>query len=303
MSKMALLTCIVSPLWCLEHLGLPGPALSQDLSSRLARLLYIAAQVVREQKQKLPVLWRPKPGTITAPLKSIVWVKATHKTNQDPWFKRRTMDFTTQWEEWHPCIGMRGITGNHFCRHSATVGMLISSQHFSYERNWAAGKSRIFGANSCQCMTKPTAMLWNGWPPTNKNKWKKKRIFGNLAFLITKLLSPLSGRISLVSIWLRTISFVSHGNWVQTGLSKKRERENILTHLQGNLGKYWEIQGWPGLRGSTCVIRNVLLPSSVLPHSLILKQALSTRYKDGHQQLQICVLRPQWRACTSPTPQ
>ena len=29
-------------------------------------------------------------------------------------------------------------------------------------------------ADSCQCMTKPTAMLWNGWPPTNKNKWKKK---------------------------------------------------------------------------------------------------------------------------------
>ena len=24
-------------------------------------------------------------------------------------------------------------------------------------------------------MTKPTAMLWNGWPPTNKNKWKNKK--------------------------------------------------------------------------------------------------------------------------------
>ena len=23
------------------------------------------------------------------------------------------------------------------------------------------------------CMTKPTAMLWSNWPPTNKNKWKK----------------------------------------------------------------------------------------------------------------------------------
>ena len=29
-------------------------------------------------------------------------------------------------------------------------------------------------ADSCECMTKPTAMLWNVWPPTNKNKWKKK---------------------------------------------------------------------------------------------------------------------------------
>ena len=34
----------------------------------------------------------------------------------------------------------------------------------------------------------------------------------------------------------------------------------------------------------------MLLPSSVLPHSLFLKQALSTKCKDGHQQLQICVL-------------
>ena len=31
-------------------------------------------------------------------------------------------------------------------------------------------------ADSCQCMTKPTAMLWNGWPPTNETKWKKKKI-------------------------------------------------------------------------------------------------------------------------------
>ena len=31
-------------------------------------------------------------------------------------------------------------------------------------------------ADSCECMTKPTAMLWNVWPPTNKNKWKKKTI-------------------------------------------------------------------------------------------------------------------------------
>ena len=64
----------MSALWCPEHLGLPRPALSHalshDLSSGLARLPYIAAQVVREQKHKLPVLLRPKPGTIAASLKS-----------------------------------------------------------------------------------------------------------------------------------------------------------------------------------------------------------------------------------------
>ena len=30
-------------------------------------------------------------------------------------------------------------------------------------------------ADSCQCMTKPTAMLWSKYPPTNKNKWKGKK--------------------------------------------------------------------------------------------------------------------------------
>ena len=30
-------------------------------------------------------------------------------------------------------------------------------------------------ADSCQCMTKPTAMLWSDYLPTNKNKWKKKK--------------------------------------------------------------------------------------------------------------------------------
>ena len=39
-------------------------------------------------------------------------------------------------------------------------------------------------AESCQCMTKPTAMLWSNYLPTNKNKWKKKpmlkRIFVNM---------------------------------------------------------------------------------------------------------------------------
>lgn len=154
---------------------------------------------------------------------------------------------------------MRGITGNHFCRHSATVGVLISSQHISYERNWAAGKSSIFGT---------------------------------LAFLITKLVSLLSGRTvvwlvynwGLFHLWVMGMS----SNWLKQ--KKKRERETISTHIQGNLGKYWEIQGWAGLRDSTHVLRNVLLPSSVLPHFLFLKQALSTKCKDGHQQLQICVL-------------
>ena len=30
-------------------------------------------------------------------------------------------------------------------------------------------------ADSCQCMTKPTEMLWSNYPPTNKNKWKKRK--------------------------------------------------------------------------------------------------------------------------------
>ena len=30
-------------------------------------------------------------------------------------------------------------------------------------------------ADSCQCMTKPTEMLWSNSPPTNKNKLKKKK--------------------------------------------------------------------------------------------------------------------------------
>ena len=33
-------------------------------------------------------------------------------------------------------------------------------------------------ADSCQCMTKPSEMLWSNWPPTNKNKWKEKKIVG-----------------------------------------------------------------------------------------------------------------------------
>ena len=29
-------------------------------------------------------------------------------------------------------------------------------------------------ADSCQCMARATTILWGDWPPTNKNKWKKK---------------------------------------------------------------------------------------------------------------------------------
>ena len=28
-------------------------------------------------------------------------------------------------------------------------------------------------ADSCQCMTEATAILWGGWPPTDKKKKKK----------------------------------------------------------------------------------------------------------------------------------
>ena len=30
-------------------------------------------------------------------------------------------------------------------------------------------------ADSCQCVTKLTAMLWSDWPPTSENKWGKKK--------------------------------------------------------------------------------------------------------------------------------
>ena len=29
-------------------------------------------------------------------------------------------------------------------------------------------------ADSYWCVTETTTVLWSGWPPTNKNKWKKK---------------------------------------------------------------------------------------------------------------------------------
>ena len=152
-----------------------------------------------------------------------------------------------------------------FFRHSATVGVLISSQHISYERNWAAGKSSIFGT---------------------------------LAFLITKLVSLLSGRTvvwlvynwGLFHLWVMGMS----SNWLK---QKKKKKERERDYMDSYTGKFTEIlgnsgMGWPGLRDSTHILRNVLLPSSVLPHSLFLKQALSTKCKDGHQQLQICVLQP-----------
>ena len=47
-------------------------------------------------------------------------------------------------------------------------------------------------ADSCQCMTKRTAMLWNGWPPTNKNKWKKKINFQHLCIHLKSLQSCLT---------------------------------------------------------------------------------------------------------------
>ena len=30
-------------------------------------------------------------------------------------------------------------------------------------------------ADSCQCVTELTAMLWSDWPPTSENKWGKKK--------------------------------------------------------------------------------------------------------------------------------
>ena len=42
-------------------------------------------------------------------------------------------------------------------------------------------------------------------------------------------------------------------NWLKQKKKKKRERERetIWTHIQGNLRKYWEIQGWAGLASET----------------------------------------------------
>lgn len=35
------------------------------------------------------------------------------------------MDWSTQWEKWDTCTEMRGVIGNRFRRHPASVGMLI----------------------------------------------------------------------------------------------------------------------------------------------------------------------------------
>ena len=108
-----------------------------------------------------------------------------------------------------------------FFRHSATVGVLISSQHISYERNWAAGKSSIFGT---------------------------------LAFLITKLVSLLSGRTvvwlvynwGLFHLWVMGMS----SNWLKQK-KKKRERERerlyglIYREIYGNTGKFRDGLAWP----------------------------------------------------------
>ena len=42
------------------------------------------------------------------------------------------------------------------------------------------GKTCNSMADSCQCMTKPTTMLWSDWPPTCKKKKKKENILPNL---------------------------------------------------------------------------------------------------------------------------
>ena len=40
------------------------------------------------------------------------------------------------------------------------------------------GNTCKFMADSCQCMTKPTTVLWSDWPPTSKmNEGKKKDYF------------------------------------------------------------------------------------------------------------------------------
>ena len=64
--------------------------------------------------------------------------------------------------------------------------------HETSARTWCTGKTqrerveRMVGggigmgntcgsmADSCQCMTEATAILWGGWPPTDKKKKKKE---------------------------------------------------------------------------------------------------------------------------------
>ena len=48
-------------------------------------------------------------------------------------------------------------------------------------------------ADSCLCVMETTAVLWSDWPPTDDNKWKKKKkasILQHSAFFIIQLSHP-----------------------------------------------------------------------------------------------------------------
>ena len=110
----------------------------------------------------------------------------TEKETQMYW-----TDFWTLWEK-----ARMGWSERTASKHVYYLGWNRSSAHWMHEtsaRGWCTGKTQrdwiereVGGGigmgnscdsmgDSCQCMTKPTAMLWSNWPPTNKNKWKKKK--------------------------------------------------------------------------------------------------------------------------------
>ena len=99
-------------------------------------------------------------------------------------------DFWTLWEKaWVGCI--KRTTSKHVyylwwnrspaqvgcMRQGLRAGALGRPRGIGWRGRWEGGSG--WGntcnsmADSCQCMIKPTAMLWSNWPPTNKNKWKK----------------------------------------------------------------------------------------------------------------------------------
>ena len=43
-------------------------------------------------------------------------------------------------------------------------------------------------ADSCQCMTRTTTILWSKWPPTGKNKSKKKKRLSKIKILLWQIL-------------------------------------------------------------------------------------------------------------------
>ena len=98
---------------------------------------------------------------------------------------------------WWECLG---FTLSKFKVQYSIINYCHQEVHWASVQAWCTGKTQrnrvereVGGrigmgntcnsmADSCQCMTKPTAMLWSNKPPTNKNKWKKKKRNFRLSF-------------------------------------------------------------------------------------------------------------------------